>query len=75
MHNHTQRFQQRALNVRYVVGKLVAPFRRVSFVPLYGTVVRIYASELDILAKVVAAVEAEETCAAGDTWFDSYAVA
>jgi hypothetical protein len=42
---------------------------------LYGAVVRIYAGELDIFAKVVAAVEAEETCAAGDAWFDSYAVA
>jgi hypothetical protein len=53
----------------------MAPFFRMSLVPLNRAMVWVYACELNVLAEIVAAVPAQKTLPTRDTRFDSNTVA
>lgn len=54
---------------------LMQPLGCVDFVALQGSIIRIDACEVDVLAEVISAVDAEEAFAAGDAWLYSDSIA
>lgn len=75
MHDYRKRFEERTFREGNVVGNLVTPFRGMALITLDGSVVRVYTGELNVFAKVVPTVQAEETFATWNAGLDGYAIA